>query len=59
MTRSEFEFQVFDWKKQDDFCTVCGRKIGKWAKKHSGKCQSCNLKERMNHLKEQLSRVSQ
>jgi NADH pyrophosphatase NudC (nudix superfamily) len=56
---SEFEFQVFDWKKQDDFCDVCGRKIGKWAKKHSHKCQSCNLKERMQIIKSQLMRVSQ
>jgi DNA-directed RNA polymerase subunit RPC12/RpoP len=56
---TEFEFEVFDWKKQDDFCADCGRKIGKWAKKHSGKCQSCNLKDRMKNLKGKLQRVSQ
>jgi DNA-directed RNA polymerase subunit RPC12/RpoP len=54
----EFEFQVFDWKKQDDFCDVCGRKIGKWAKKHSSRCQSCNLKRRMQIAKEKEERVS-
>jgi DNA-directed RNA polymerase subunit RPC12/RpoP len=56
---TEFEFEVFDWKKQDDFCADCGRKIGKWAKKHSSRCQSCNLKRRMEKSKAQLERVSQ
>jgi len=58
---TEFEFEVFDWKKQDLFCKgeTCGRTIGKWAAKHSGLCQSCNLKQRMEKEKAQLLRISQ
>jgi len=56
---SEFEFEVFDWKKQDLFCSVCGRKIGRHASKNSRRCQSCNLKRRMEQSKAQLERVSQ
>ena len=56
---TEVELEVFDWKKQDDFCIDCGRRIGKWAKKHSSRCQSCNLKRRMELLKRQTERVSQ
>jgi len=53
------EIELFTWRKQDLFCESCGKKIGRWAKKHSGKCQSCNLKSRMELLKSALQRVSQ
>ena len=56
--KSDFVIEPFDWKKQDDFCEDCGRPIGKWAVKHSHKCQGCNLRARMKRLKVQEARVS-
>jgi len=58
---TKVELVVFTWQKQDLFCEGCGRAIGRWAKNHSGKCQSCNLTTRMKkqNLKRQTDLVSQ
>jgi len=50
--------QPFVWDRQDRFCKDCGRRIGRHASKNSGRCQSCNLKFRMEKEKEALTRVS-
>ena len=50
--------QFFVWDKRDLFCKDCGRGIGRFASKSSGRCQSCNLLRRMKKEKAQQRRVS-